>query len=86
MERKLRTKQGRDHYRRRKSIVEPVFGQIKEAMGFRRFSLRGKEKADAEWHLVCAVHDLGKLFRSGRAGQVIDGRGQTKGRNALGWA
>lgn len=55
-------------------------------MGFRRFSLRGKEKADAEWHLVCAVHDLGKLFRSGRAGQVIDGRGQTKGRNALGWA
>ncbi len=73
MARKLTTKQGRDHYRRRKTIVEPVFGQIKEAMGFRRFSLRGKEKVDAEWHLVCAVHDLGKLFRSGRAGRVIHG-------------
>jgi len=86
MERKLRTKAGRDHYRRRKFIVEPVFGQIKEAMGFRRFSLRGKEKVTAEWHLVCAVHDLGKLFRSGRAGRVIEGWDQPKGAKALGWA
>ena len=77
-------------YRRRKSIVEPVFGQIKEAAGFRRFSLRGKDKVTAEWHLVCAVHDLGKLFRSGRAGRVIDGwdrtAGSDRGRKALGWA
>jgi hypothetical protein len=73
MARKLRTEQGRAHYARRKAIVEPVFGQIKEAIGFRRFSLRGKEKVDAEWHLVCAVHDLAKLFRSGRAGRVIGG-------------
>ncbi len=90
MARKLTTKQGRDHYRRRKTIVEPVFGQIKEALGFRRFSLRGKEKVDAEWHLVCAVHDLGKLFRSGRAGRVIDAwdrpTGQDRGPKALGWA
>jgi IS5 family transposase len=90
MDRKLRTKRGRDHYRRRKSIVEPVFGQIKEAMGFRRFSLRGKAKVDAEWYLVCAVHDMGKLFRSGRAGRVIDGwdrpRSQIRGNTALGWA
>jgi transposase/IS5 family transposase len=86
MERKLRTKSGRDHYRRRKFIVEPVFGQIKEAMGFRRFSLRGKEKVDAEWHLVCAVHDLGKLFRSGRADLVIDGWGPPKRPRVLGWA
>jgi transposase len=90
MERKLRTKKGRDHYRRRKVIVEPVFGQIKEAMGFRRFSLRGKEKVTAEWYLVCAVHDLGKLFRSGRAGRVIDAwdrpRGSSRSRKALGWA
>jgi hypothetical protein len=86
MERKLRTKKGRDHYRRRKSIVEPVFGQIKEAMGFRRFSLRGKEKVTAEWYLVCAVHDLAKLFRSGRAGRVIGGWDRPKGRKALGWA
>ena len=90
MARKLRTKKGRAHYARRKVIVEPVFGQIKEATGFRRFSLRGKEKVDAEWHLVCAVHNLGKLFRSGRAGRVIGGWGRPKGRRpgpkALGWA
>ena len=86
MERKLRTKKGRDHYRRRKPIVEPVFGQIKEAMGFRRFSLRGKEKVTAEWYLVCAVHDLAKLFRSGRAGRVIAGWDRPRGHKALGWA
>jgi transposase len=86
MARKLRTKKGRDHYRRRKVIVEPVFGQIKEAMGFRRFSLRGKDKVTAEWYLVCAVHDLAKLFRSGRAGRVIGGRDQPKRHKALGWA
>jgi transposase len=86
MARKLTTKKGRAHYARRKVIVEPVFGQIKEAMGFRRFSLRGKEKVSAEWHLVCAVHDLGKLFRSGRADRVIDGWGPPKRPKALGWA
>jgi len=68
MARKLRTKRGRAEYRRRKAIVEPVFGQIKEARGFRRFRLRGQAKVTAEWQLVCAVHNLGKLFRSGRAG------------------
>ncbi len=67
MARKLRTKRGRAIYARRKAIVEPVFGQIKEARGFRRFRLRGQAKVTAEWHLVCAVHNLSKLFRSGRA-------------------
>jgi transposase len=90
MARKLRTKSGRDHYRRRKFIVEPVFGQIKEASGFRRFSLRGKDKVTAEWHLVCAIHNLGKLFRSGQAGRVIDAWDRPKGQNrspkALRWA
>ena len=66
MARKLTTKRGRAEYRRRKAIVEPVFGQTKEARGFRRFRLRGRAKVTAEWHLVCAVHNLGKLFRSGR--------------------
>lgn len=70
MARKLATKRGRAEYRRRKAIVEPVFGQTKEARGFRRFRLRGRVKVTAEWHLVCAVHNLGKLFRSGRAGRV----------------
>ena len=71
MTRKLTTKQGRAEYRRRKVIVEPVFGQMKEARGFRRFRLRGRVKVTAEWHLVCAVHNLAKLFRSGRAGRVV---------------
>jgi transposase/IS5 family transposase len=73
MGRKLRTKAGHAHYARRKAIVEPVFGQIKEASGFRRFSLRGLEAVGAEWQLVCAVHNLGKLFRSGRAGRALPG-------------
>ena len=63
---------------------------IKEVLGFRRFSLRGKEKVDAEWYLVCAVHNLGKLFRSGRAGRVLDGwdrpKGRARGSRGLGWA
>jgi len=74
MGRKLRTKAGRRHYARRKATVEPVFGQIKEARGFRRFSLRGLEQVQAEWLLVAAVHNLGKLFTSGHAGQVLPGR------------
>lgn len=74
MGRKLRTKAGRAHYARRKAIVEPVFGQIKEARGFRRFSLRGLEAVQAEWMLVAAVHNLGKLFTSGRAGRVLPGQ------------
>jgi hypothetical protein len=86
MARKLTTKRGRAEYARRKAIVEPVFGQIKEATGFRRFSLRGKAKVTAEWHLVCAVHDLAKLFRSGRAGRVIPGWAHPGPRMALGWA
>lgn len=85
MDRKLRTKRGRAEYARRKVIVEPVFGQIKEAMGFRRFSLRGRTKVTAEWHLVCAVHDLAKLFRSGRAGRVIPGWDRPRAAGALGW-
>ena len=85
MARKLTTKRGRAHYARRKVIVEPVFGQTKEARGFRRFRLRGKAKASAEWQLVCAVHNLGKLFRSGRAGRVMTGWPDRSTRQATGW-
>jgi transposase len=63
MRHKLRTEAGRAVYRRRKAIVEPVFGQIKERLGFRRFSLRGKQNVRCEWRLVCAVSNLLKLFR-----------------------
>jgi len=63
MARKLRTKKGRETYSKRKSIVEPVFGQIKRARGFVQFSLRGLEKMRGEWALVCLTHNLLKLFR-----------------------
>jgi transposase len=65
MRQRLQTEQGKAIYRMRKAIVEPVFGQIKEWRGFRRFSLRGLEKAGAEWKLICLTHNLLKLFRSG---------------------
>ena len=48
-------------YRLRKQIVEPVFGQIKQARGFRQFLLRGIEKVKAEWTLICTAHNLTKL-------------------------
>ena len=64
MKRKLETKAGAAIYAARKGIVEPVFGQIKQARGFRRFSLRGFEKVQAEWALVCAAHNLLKMYRA----------------------
>lgn len=51
----------RSRYRLRKSTVEPVFGQIKEARGFRRFLLRGLENVGSEWSLICAAHNVLKL-------------------------
>jgi transposase len=64
---KVRTPEGKAFYARRKVIVEPVFGQIKEARGFRRFLLRGLEKIRGEWCLVCLTHNLLKLWRYGSA-------------------
>jgi transposase len=64
---KLRTPVGRALYALRKAIVEPVFGQIKGARGFRRFRLRGLEKIRGEWRLVCLTHNLLKIWRYGRA-------------------
>jgi hypothetical protein len=59
----LATDQGRARYALRQSTVEPVFGQIKEARGIRRLCLRGLLKATSEWKLICATHNLLKLFR-----------------------
>ncbi len=61
MQRKLRTKAGRAVYARRKAIVEPVNGQIKQARGFRQFLRRGLERVGQEWSLVCTAHNLLKL-------------------------
>jgi transposase len=67
MERKLMTERGRKLYKIRGKTVEPVFGQIKEVLGFDRFMRRGIEACQSEWSLICAVHNLLKLWRSGKA-------------------
>jgi transposase len=63
MSRKLHTKTGAAVYAARKGIVEPVIGQIKQARGFRQFLLRGFEKVQGEWSLVCTTHNMLKLYR-----------------------
>jgi transposase len=63
MKRRLQTKAGKAVYAARKTIVEPVFGQIKQARGFRQFLLRGIDKVRAEWSLICLTHNILKLYR-----------------------
>jgi transposase len=58
---RLRRAGHRSRYRLRKQVVEPVFGQIKQARGFRQFLLRGIEKVKAEWSMICTAHNLRKL-------------------------
>ena len=65
MRRKLQTKRGRQRYALRMATVEPVFGQIKQGRGFRQFLLRGLEKVQGEWSMICTGHNLLKLFRFG---------------------
>jgi hypothetical protein len=61
MREKLKRAGWRSRYRLRKQIVEPVFGQIKQARGFRQFLLRGIEKVRGEWAMICTAHNLTKL-------------------------
>ena len=67
MNRKLRSKTGQAIYGLRKTIVEPVFGQIKGARGLDRFRLRGLEKVNGEWALMATTHNILKLFRASAA-------------------
>ena len=67
MDRKLRSAGGQAIYALRKTIVEPVFGQIKGARGLDRFRLRGLEKGNGEWALIATTHNLLKLFRASAA-------------------
>ena len=64
---RLASERGRACYRRRKAIVEPVFGWIKEVLGFRRFSLRGAAKVRGEWNVICLAVNLKRLHRIGIA-------------------
>lgn len=67
MRRKLRMKRHAKRYKQRQQSIEPVFGQIKQARGFRQFSLRGLHAVQGEWLLVCTVHNLLKLYGANRA-------------------
>jgi transposase len=66
MARRLKRGARRSRYRLRKQVVEPVFGQIKQARGFRQFLLRGLANVQAEWAILCAVHNLLKLAAARR--------------------
>ncbi|MGH9608729.1 MAG: transposase, partial [Bryobacteraceae bacterium] len=63
MRRRVQTRAGKAIYAAPKGIVEPVFGQIKQARGFRQFLLRGLKKVRGEWALVCLTHNILKLYR-----------------------
>jgi transposase len=67
MDRKLRSKAGQAIYALRKTIVEPVFGQIKGSRRLDRFRLRGLEKVNGEWSLIATTHNILKLFRASMA-------------------
>ncbi|MCA1693227.1 MAG: transposase [Actinobacteria bacterium] len=71
MARKLRTKKGRTEYAKRKGMIEPIFGQLKQVVGFRQFSLRGLAQMRGEWRLLCAVHNLLKLWRAAQAAIAV---------------
>lgn len=63
MQLKLKGKEEKEIYKKRKQTVEPVFGIIKEILGFRQFSLRGEKETDAEWSLVCSAYNLKRFFK-----------------------
>jgi transposase len=67
MTRKLQTQAGKAVYAARKCVVEPVFGQIKQARGFRQFVLRGIQKVKGEWALVCLTHNILRLYVASQA-------------------
>jgi transposase len=82
MDRKLRTKHGRDCYRRRGASVEPVFGQMKDRQDARHFSMRGLQRCRGEWNLQSAVHNLRKLHsdsvrRAKKVGNRLHERART---------
>jgi transposase len=71
MARKLRTKKGKATYAKRKGIIEPIFGQLKQVLGFRQFSLRSLGSMRGEWRLMCTVHNLLKLWRHEAAAVAV---------------
>ena len=85
MARKLRTKVGREMYAKREGMIEPIFGQLKQALGFRQFSMRGLASMKGEWRLMATVHNLLKLWRRGRRWRWrVDARRDRPGRSPPG--
>jgi transposase len=86
MRRTLQTTRGRRRYSRRKAIVEPVFGQIKQGRGYRQFLLRGMQQVRGEWVLICTTHNMLKLWTAlrhrrrcpGKALRALSGHRKTK--------
>ena len=70
---RITTKKGKEKYKLRKQTVEPVFGIIKEIMGFRRFHLRGLEKVKLEWDLVTLSYNMKRLYNM-VGGTAISGK------------
>ena len=70
MRRKLQTRRGRQRNALRMETVEPVFGQIKQGRGFQQLLLRGLDKVQGDWSLICTGHNLLKLFRCGPRWQI----------------
>jgi transposase len=81
MARKLRTKRGRAVYSRRKTIVEPVFGQMDTVQDARRLVLRGEQAARAQWRFHCAIHNLLKLHRAGGLARIDQEPNACRGAN-----
>ena len=87
MQHRLQTKEGRALYDLRKETIEPIFGIIKETMGFRRFSMRGKAKAALEWTLVTLSYNLRRLHSvrmQRQNGSLVSKNSQTTGKMSLG--
>ena len=63
MSHRLKTKVGKNKYKKRKETVEPVFGIIKSVMGFRQFHLRGLDKVNLEWSLVTLAYNFKRLHK-----------------------
>ena len=73
MQRKLKTKKGHAVYKQRKTIVEPVFGQLDTVQDARQLLLRGKPAAQAQWAFTCTIHNLLKLYRNGGLARIATG-------------
>ena len=80
----LATGEAKALYKQRKTIVEPVFGQIKQARGIREFRLRGFEKTKAEWKLICLTHNLLKLYRHQWLPERTNGKPTSPGERKIG--